>query len=172
MDVCDALYQSRGEMPKDQNRDLERLAESRDLSGKAYGLCLDRTDAASQSKYEDQPFRWDESRGKRPDSRCRPDSHQIDPDRLFNRGRPSRVPLWIDIDGKACGLSNLQAPDVSLRHIRVYPHLAQIISDGGQFWRLVTGSDGFPGRDVSCKSRPHLPVKQYCVAKIDLCSGE
>jgi hypothetical protein len=62
MDVCDAVYQSRGEMLKDQNWDLERLTESRDLSSKAYGLCLDRTVAASQSKYEDPPSRWDEKR--------------------------------------------------------------------------------------------------------------
>jgi hypothetical protein len=54
MDVCDAVYQSRGDMLKDQNWDLERLAESRDLSSKAYSLCLDRTVDASQSKYEDR----------------------------------------------------------------------------------------------------------------------
>jgi hypothetical protein len=40
MDVCDAAYQSHGEMPKDQNWDLERLAESRDLSSKAYVCAL------------------------------------------------------------------------------------------------------------------------------------
>jgi hypothetical protein len=54
MDVCDAVYQSRGEMLKDQKWDQERLAESRDLSSEAYGLCLDRAVASSQSKYEDR----------------------------------------------------------------------------------------------------------------------
>jgi hypothetical protein len=39
---------------KDQNWDLERLAESRDLSSKAY-VCLDRTVAASQSKSSTRP---------------------------------------------------------------------------------------------------------------------